>query len=85
MTARKIAVGIGLLKYTRKACSSTRPAMPTGMVARMIIHASRWSAVAIRRSRTELMKPPTRRTQSRQKYTIRAAAVATCSPTMNAR
>jgi hypothetical protein len=37
---RKDAVRIGLLKYTRKACSSARPASPTGIVARMIIQAS---------------------------------------------
>ena len=41
LSARNSEVGMGLLKTTRKACSSARPAMPTGMVARMIIQASR--------------------------------------------
>ena len=35
--------------------------------------------------RTEAKKAPMIRTQSRQKNRIMAAAVATCSPTMNAR
>jgi hypothetical protein len=59
--------------------------MPTGMVAMMIIQASRSSVVDIRRYRTDVTNPRTMRTQSRQKKTSRAAAVATCSPTMNAR
>ena len=57
----------GLPKMTRKVCSATRPTRPTGMVARMIIQASRWSRVSTRRSRIELRKPPMIRIQSRQK------------------
>ncbi len=64
---------------------SNAPAIPTGIVASTIIQARRWSAVTIWRRRTEEMKPRTIRTQSRQKYRIIASAVATCSPTMNAR
>jgi hypothetical protein len=41
--------------------------MPTGMVARMISQASRWSAVLIWRSRSEVANPPMIRSQSRQK------------------
>ncbi len=59
--------------------------MPTGMVPSTIIHASRSSGVSTRRWRTEVPKPCTMRTQSRQKYTSSASAVATCSPTTNAR
>ena len=55
------------------------------MVATMIIQARRCSGVVARRSRSEEKKPPMIRSQSRQKYTIIPIAVATCSPTMNAR
>jgi hypothetical protein len=41
--------------------------MPTGIVARMIIQASRCSVVVTRRSRSEEKNPPMIRTQSRQK------------------
>ena len=41
--------------------------MPTGIVATMISHASRWSGVLICRSRSEVKKPITIRRQSRQK------------------
>ena len=55
------------------------------MVARMINHASRSLSVRIRRYRIDETNPPMIRTQSRQKNTRRASAVATCRPTMNAR
>ena len=64
---RKTAASTGLPSITRNACSATRPTRPTGMVARMIIQASRWSPVTIRRSRIEQRNPPMIRTQSRQK------------------
>ena len=94
-SARNSAVSIGLLKYTRKSCSSASPAMPTGMVARMIIQASVWS-VSCGAQRLvpgagritcaiEAKKPLMMRSQSRQKKMIMAIAVATCIPTMNAR
>ena len=51
----------------------------------MIIQASRSSGVVIDRFRSDEKNPRTIRSQSRQKYTIIAIAVATCSPTMNAR
>ena len=41
--------------------------MPTGIVAKMIIQASFWSAVSIRRCAIEVKNPPTIRSQSRQK------------------
>jgi hypothetical protein len=52
---------------------------------KMIIHARGSSGVSTRRWRTEEAKLVTRRRQSRQKYTSRATAVATRSPTTNAR
>jgi hypothetical protein len=64
---------------------STAPTMPTGIVARMIIQASRSSGVVADRDRSDVKKPRTIRSQSRQKNAIIAIAVATCSPTMNAR
>ncbi len=67
LTARNAPATTGLPKITRNGCSATSPTTPTGMVARTIIQASRWSAVSTRRSRTELAKPPAMRTQSRQK------------------
>ena len=85
----------GLLKMVRNVCSSSSPAMPTGMVARMIIQASVWSVPCgsnrlvpgsgAMTCRSEAKKAPMIRTQSRQKKTIMARAVATCSPTMYAR
>jgi hypothetical protein len=41
--------------------------IPTGMVARTMSQASLWSAVTIRRSRTEVRKPPMILIQSRKK------------------
>ena len=67
LTVRKMAAGIGLPRTVRNVCSSSRPAMPTGMVARMISQASRWSAVLTWRSRSEVANPPAIRSQSRQK------------------
>ena len=66
-TARKIPARTGLPKITRNGCSNARPAIPTGMVAKMIIQASLWSPVSTRRSRIEEKKPPMILTQSRQK------------------
>ena len=54
-------------KITRNVCSNSSPTIPTGMVARMIIQASFWSAVRTPRSRIDVKKPPTILTQSRQK------------------
>ena len=82
---RNAAAGIGRPSTVRKVCSSSNPASPIGMVARMISQASRSASVRTRRYRTEDTNPPTIRTQSRQKNTSNAAAVATCRPTMNAR
>jgi hypothetical protein len=67
LMARNTAATMGLPKITRNGCSATRPTSPTGMVARTIIHASLWSAVSTRRSRSELKNPPMIRIQSRQK------------------
>ena len=64
---RNTPATMGLPKISRKGLSATRPTRPTGMVARMIIQASRWSRVCTRRSRIELKKPPMIRIQSRQK------------------
>ena len=85
LMARKMLVGIGFDRIVRNVCSSSRPVIPTGMVASTRCQASRSSAVRTFRSRTEVPSPRTMRTQSRQKKMIRASAVATCSPTMNAR
>ena len=57
----------GLPKISRKGLSATTPTRPTGMVARMISQAIRWSRVCTWRSRIELKKPPMIRIQSRQK------------------
>ena len=85
LTARKTAASSGLAKtFVNSFCSAT-PTRPTGIVARMIIQASRSSGVVIDRVRSDEKKPRTIRSQSRQKYAIIAIAVATCSPTMNAR
>ncbi len=65
--ARNTAVITGLANVFCTVCCSSAPTMPTGIVARMIIQASRWSTVSIRRSRIEVKNPPTIRTQSRQK------------------
>lgn len=81
----KIAAGMGLPSTVRNTCSSASPLMPTGIVARMSIHASRWSGVWTWRSRTEVSSPLMIRSQSRQKNASSAAAVATCRPTMSAR
>ena len=85
----------GLLKIVRNVCSSSSPAMPTGIVATMIIQASVWSVPCgsnrlvpgsgAMTCRSEPKKAPMIRSQSRQKKTIMARAVATCSPTMYAR
>ena len=66
-TARKIAVSTGLANVSCTVCWSSAPAMPTGIVAKMIIQASFWSAVSIRRRAIEVKNPPTIRSQSRQK------------------
>ena len=67
LSVRNAAAKAGLAKITRNACSKPTPTSPTGIVARMIIQASRWSAVTIRRSRTEVQNPPMILTQSRRK------------------
>ncbi len=85
MTARNVAASSGLANIFVNSFCSTNPTMPTGIVPRMIIQASRWSGVATRRSTMEVTNPRTIRSQSRQKNAIIATAVATCSPTMNAR
>ncbi len=64
---RNSEAGIGFPNTTRNVCSPTSPTTPTGIVARMIIQASRWSVVSTRRSRIDVKKPPMIRTQSRQK------------------
>ena len=83
--ARNTAASSGLASTFVTSFCSTTPTMPTGIVPRMIIQASRWSGVAIRRCPMEEKNPRTIRSQSRQKNAIIATAVATCSPTMNAR
>jgi hypothetical protein len=85
LTARKTAASSGLANTFVNSCCSAAPTMPTGIVARMIIQASRSSGVVIDRVRSDVKNPRTIRSQSRQKYAIIAIAVATCSPTMNAR
>ncbi len=67
MAISKYPAMIALPKITRNVCSAARPTMPTGMVARMIIQASRWSEVTTWRSRSEEKNPPMIRSQSRQK------------------
>ena len=64
---RNTAASTGLANSTRVSWSAARPTRPTGMVARMIIQASRWSAFSTCRYRTELMNAPMIRSQSRQK------------------
>ena len=59
--------------------------MPHGMVATTISQASRSVDVSTRRVRSVTKKPRTMRTQSFQKNTSRARALATCRPTMKAR
>jgi hypothetical protein len=85
LRTRKTAAGAGRPSTVRNVCSSSSPARPIGIVATMIIQASRSSAVSTRRYRRDVTKPVMMRNQSRQKYTSNAAAVATWSPTMNAR
>ena len=85
MIARNTAVSSGLANTLTNTFCSSAPTMPTGIVARMIIQASRSLAVEIERVRSDEKKPRTMRSQSRQKYAIIATAVATCSPTTNAR
>ncbi len=85
MTARKNAASSGLASTLVTSFWRTTPTMPTGIVPRMISQASRSSGVVTARVRSEETNPRTIRSQSRQKYAIIAIAVATCSPTMNAR
>ncbi len=84
-TAKKAAASSGLANTLVNVFCSAAPTMPTGIVARMIIQASRSSGVVIDRVRSDVKNPRTIRSQSRQKNAIIAMAVATCSPTMNAR
>ena len=58
--------------------------IPTGMVVTMISHASRSVDVSILRLKSVLKNAAMIRTQSRQKNTSRARALATWSPTMKA-
>ena len=64
---RNTPATMGLPKISRNGLSATTPTRPTGIVARMIIQASRWSRVCTSRWRIELKKPPMIRIQSRQK------------------
>ncbi len=67
LTARKSAASSGLANtFVNTFCSAT-PTMPTGMVPRMIIQASRWSGVVTDRRRSDDRNPRTMRSQSRQK------------------
>jgi hypothetical protein len=85
LIARKIAVSSGLANTLTNTFCSSAPTRPTGIVAKMIIQASRSSGVETERVRSDEKKPLTMRSQSRQKYAIIAIAVATCNPTTNAR
>ncbi len=67
LTIRKIAADSGLARATRTACSSSRPAIPTGIVAAMISHASRSFGVSTRRVRRVRKKARMIAIQSRQK------------------
>ena len=81
-----------MLNTVRNRCSRASPAIPTGIVATMIIQASFWSVpcgaqrlvpgAGRAACPSEAKKAPMIRTQSRQKNKIMASAVATCSPTM---
>jgi len=77
LSARKIAVGVGLASTVRTGWSRITPAMPTGIVPKMIIHAS-FCSVCRNSKRpvpgagratwpSELKKPRMIRSQSRQK------------------
>lgn len=85
LAARKAAAASGLAKVFTNVFWNAAPTMPTGIVARMIIHASRSSGVVIDRVRSDEKNPRMIRSQSRRKNTIIAIAVATCSPTTNER
>ena len=85
MRVRKIDAASGLANTVRNECSKASPKRPTGMVPRMSSQAIRWWGVSMRRCRSEVTKPPTMATQSRQKNTTRAMAVATWRPTKKAR
>ena len=67
LTARKTAASSGLANTFVNSCCSATPTMPTGIVARMIIQASRSSGVVIDRVRSDVKNPRTIRSQSRQK------------------
>ncbi len=84
-TVKKMAAASGLANSVRNVCSSASPMMPAGIVAMMMSQAIRSWTVSTLRWRIELKKPPMIRTQSRQKNSSNASAVATCSPTINAR
>jgi hypothetical protein len=83
-----------LANTVRKGCSSATPVSPTGIVAKMIIHASRSSLSSTdsrsRRARTVSRtlagrlrrKPRMSLTQSARKNHSSASAVAQCSATM---
>ena len=85
LMVRKMAAASGFANSVLNWCSKRSPAIPTGMVATMSIHAIRWSAVSIRRVRSVAKNPPMIRTQSRQKKAMSARAVATWRPTTKAR
>jgi hypothetical protein len=90
----KTAAAAGLANKTRKVCSSATPVRPTGIVAKMIIQASRWSlsATASRGRRCCRLsralagrlrkKPRMILIQSARKNHISARAVAQCNATM---
>ncbi len=66
-TARNSAASSGLANTLVNTFCSATPTMPTGIVARMIIQASRSSGVLTDRLRSDEKNPRTIRSQSRQK------------------
>ncbi len=75
----------GVASSVRSECSKIRPMIPAGMVATTSSQARRSSVVSTRRVRSDRKNPAMMRTQSARKYQSSASAVATCSPTRNAR
>ena len=94
LTNSRTAAAPGLANKIRKVCSSATPVRPTGIVAKMIIQASRSSLSATtsrgrRRSRLSRTlagrlrkKPRMILTQLARKNHMSASAVAQCSATM---
>ncbi len=67
LTTRKIDAASGLASATRIGCSSRNPRIPTGIVAKMISHASRSVDVSTLRLRSVEKNAPMTSTQVRQK------------------